>query len=81
MQEWASLLRDLGVNAGTTLLVLWWMTQKLIPALQKQNDSTLNMFRTELSAERDMHREELGKMFSSYSELAGAIRACPAKKG
>lgn len=45
------------LQLGAVGIMLWWLTLKLIPRLQQQQEALITVFQQELADERTMHRE------------------------
>ena len=52
------------VNLGAVGLILWWLTQKLVPQLQKERSEAITAFQHEMEQERVMHRETIEKVLA-----------------
>ena len=50
------------VNLGAVGLMLWWLTLKLIPQLQKERSEAISAFQHEMEEERRLHRETIEKV-------------------
>lgn len=44
-------------NIGSVGIVLWWLTQKLIPEMQAQLNHAIASFEKQMETERALHRE------------------------
>ena len=55
MTEWVELIKTWGLASGTIVIVLWWMTQTLIPQLQKERSEAIKSFQEEMAKERELH--------------------------
>ena len=52
------------VNLGAMGLMLWWLTLKLVPQLQKERTEAIAAFQHEMEEERKLHREVIEKMLA-----------------
>lgn len=68
MNEWIDLLKAFGVNIGLLTIVLWWLTQKLIPQLQSERKEAIQAFRDEMALERALHISVNDKLLGSAEE-------------
>ena len=50
------------LNLGAVGIILIWMTQTLVPKLQKQLDEAIHSFENQMEKERLNHRESLDKV-------------------
>ena len=56
------------VNLGATGLMLWWLTQSLVPQLQKERNEARGAFQTCQEKERTLHRESIDKVMLSQQQ-------------
>ena len=47
------------VNLGAVGLMLWWLTLKLVPQLQRERNEAITAFREEMCLERDAHQRSI----------------------
>ena len=45
------------LQLGAVGVMIWWLTFKLVPQMQKEHTESLNAFQTEMKEERALHRE------------------------
>ena len=46
-----------GAQFGAMGMMLWWLTAKLIPQLQKERSEAIAAFQSEMEKERVLHRQ------------------------
>mgnify|MGYP001578490282 CR=1 FL=1 len=56
------------VNLGALGLMLWWLTLKLIPQLQRERGEAISAFREEMHLERESHRVEMERAIAHCQE-------------
>ena len=61
------------MNLGAVGLILWWLTLKLIPQLQRERQEAIAVFREEMQAERITHQQALQQIISHCQEELKAI--------
>ena len=54
------------VNLGAVGLMLWWLTLKLVPQLQKERSEAISAFQHEMEEERRVHREMVEKVIEAF---------------
>mgnify|MGYP001615894259 CR=1 FL=1 len=45
------------LQLGAVGIMLWWLTLKLIPQMQREQEAMTTMFQREMADERTLHRE------------------------
>mgnify|MGYP001610299509 CR=1 FL=1 len=62
------------VNLGAVGLMLWWLTLKLIPELQKERTEAIVAFQMEMEKERTMHRETISQLITHFKWMVETIK-------
>ena len=62
------------VNLGAVGLILWWLTLKLIPQLQKERSEAISAFQTEMEKERDLHRCSINQLIEHFKWMVETIK-------
>ena len=62
------------VNLGAVGLILWWLTLKLIPQLQKERSEAISAFQTEMEKERDLHRSTINQLIEHFKWMVETIK-------
>jgi hypothetical protein len=62
------------INLGAVGLILWWLTLKLIPQLQKERSEAIAAFQVEMEKERIMHKETLDKLVEHFKWMVETIK-------
>ena len=61
------------VNLGAVGLILWWMTQKLIPSqmevFERRMERLQETFKSEAAMERQFHQESLNKILEHSTRM------------
>lgn len=63
------------VNLGAVGLMLWWLTLKLIPQLQKERSEAILAFQQEMEKERSLHRDTVDRLIDHFKWMVETIKA------
>lgn len=61
------------VNLGAVGLILWWMTAKLVPQMQKQLEQAILAFHSEMVDERSLHRETSRLLMEKHDKAVDGL--------
>lgn len=61
------------VNLGAVGLILWWMTSKLVPQMQRQLDQAISAFHHEMVEERALHRETSRLLMDKHEKAVDGL--------
>mgnify|MGYP001566756303 CR=1 FL=1 len=62
------------VNLGAVGLMLWWLTLKLIPQLQKERSEAISAFQAEMEKERELHRSTINQLIEHFKWMVETIK-------
>lgn len=63
------------VNLGAVGLILWWLTLKLIPQLQKERTEAILAFQQEMEKERVLHRDTVDKLIEHFKWMVETTKS------
>lgn len=63
------------VNLGSVGLILWWLTLKLIPQLQKERTEAILAFQQEMEKERVLHRDTVDKLIEHFKWMVETTKS------
>lgn len=62
-------------NLGAVGLMLWWLTQKLIPHIQKERDEAIQAFKEDAEKERLSHQVATDRWVSVHEKAVQGMLA------